>query len=168
MDLKQSGLGIVEILVFLGFQLGLLNSLGSVGWLVGVIIFSVILYLIGRTSMPGREPPMVAELWKFIVGFAVVLTAVYSLGAPLLASIMPASASMTMAQATSTALGSWLVIFGAAMLVTGWTTKWGVTTAVGVIWVFNALLFFSGVGSYLDFGLITGLPFVIYGIITKG
>jgi hypothetical protein len=168
MDFKQIGLGIVEILIFLGFQLGLLNPLGSVAWLVGVIVFSVILYLIGRASMPRRQPPLLEELWKFIVGFAVVLTAVYSLGAPLLASMMPASASMTMTQATAIALGSWLVIFGAAMLVTGWTTKWGVTTAVGVIWVFNAILFFSGAGSYFDFGLITGLPFVIYGIITKG
>ena len=168
MDLKQSGLGLAEILVFLGFQLGVLNSLGSVAWLVGVIVFSGILYLIGRASMPRRQPPMLEELWKFIVGFAVVLTAVYSLGAPLLASMMPASTSMTMAQATSIALGSWLVIFGAAMLATGWTEKWGVTVAVGLIWLFNAILFFSGAANYFDFGLITGLPFVVYGIITKG
>jgi hypothetical protein len=167
MDVKQSGLGIVLVLVFLGFQLGISDMLGAVSWLVAVIVFSAIMYVIGRTAaMPRRQSPEIEGLWKLIVSLAVVLTAIYSLGAPLIASTMPST--MTMAQATSIRLGSWLVIFGAAMFVTGWTAKWGVTTAVGIIWVFNALLFFSGVANYFDFGLITGLPFAIYGIITKG
>ena len=166
MDLKQTALGIVQVLVFLAFQAGVFNSLQYATWLLGVIIFSVILWLIGRVSMPRRSPPMLEELWKFTVILAVVLTAIYSLGAPFVSSMMPMG--MTMEQVTSLMLGFWLVIFGAAMFVTGWTTKWAVTTTVGMIWVFAGILTAVSTGNYFDFGLITGLPFVIYGLITKG
>lgn len=166
MELKQAGLGIVQILVFLAFQAGVFNALQFTAWLLGVIIFSIIIWLIGRVSMPRRTPPMLEELWKFTLVLAVVLTAIYSLGAPFMTSMMPPG--MTMEQATSLTLGFWLVIFGASMLVTGWAAKWGVTTAVGIIWALSAILFALGTGNYFDFGLITGLPFVIYGLITKG
>lgn len=166
MDAKQTGLGLVQVLVFVAFQAGVFNALGPVAWLLGVIIFAVILYLIGRTSMPRRQPPMIEELWKFTVIFAVVLTAIYSLGAPLLPSMMP-SGGMTMAQLTAVFLAFWLVIFGAAMFVTGWTAKWGVTTAVGIIWVFGGVIFALTAGNYFDFGLLTGVPFIIFGFITK-
>lgn len=166
MDVKQTGLGIVLFLVFLGFQLGFVDILGPVTWLVGVIVFAVILYLIGRVSMPRRGPPQIEELWKFTVGFAVVVTGIYALGAPFLTSMMPAGMSMN--QVTSLVLGFWLIVFGAAMFVTGWTAKWGVTTAVGIIWAFSALFFATGTGNYFDFGLLSGFPFIIYGLITKG
>ncbi len=166
MDLRQVGLGIVQFVVFLAFQFGIFNMLGPVAWLLGVIIFSVILWLIGKVSMPRRTPPMVDELWKFTVILAVVLTAIYSLGAPFMASMMPSGITMT--QATSLTLGFWLVLFGAAMFVTGWTAKWGVTTAVGIIWVFSGVISAAVTSNYFDFALITGFPFIIYGLITKG
>lgn len=168
MDLKQTALGIAQVLVFVAFQLGVFNQLQSMAWLLGVIIFSVILRLIGKVSMPRRVPPMLEELWKFTVIFAVVLTAIYSLVplVPFMASMMPSG--MSMAQVTSLILGFWLVVFGAAMFVTGWTVKWGVTTAVGVIWVFSGVFFAAVIASYFDFALITGFPFIVYGLITKG
>lgn len=165
MEPKQIGLGIVQVLVFMAFQLGVFNMLGPLSWLLGVIIFSVILYLIGRVSMPRRQPPGLVELWKFTTILAVVLTAIYSLAAPLLGSMMP---NISMSQATALTLGFWLVIFGAAMFVTGWTTKWGVTTAVGVIWALSGLIYAVVGGNYFDFALITGFPFIVYGFITKG
>jgi hypothetical protein len=166
MELKQTALGVVQVLVFFAFQAGVFNSLQYTAWLLGVIIFSVILYLIGRVSMPRRTPPMLEELWKFTIVLAVVLTAIYSLGAPFMASMMPSE--MSMAQVTSLTLGFWLVIFGAAMFVTGWTVKWGVTTAVGIVWVFSGVVFAAVTSTYFDFALITGFPFIIYGLITKG
>lgn len=166
--MKQTGLGVVQFLVFLAFQFGVLNVLGSIAWLVGVIVFAVILYLIGRVSMPRRGPPQIEELWRFTVGFAVVLTAIYALGAPFLGAMMPSGMSIT--QVTSLVLGFWLIVFGAAMFVTGWTARWGVTTAVGIIWAFSAMFFATAVavGNYFDFALLTGFPFIIYGLITKG
>lgn len=167
MEPKQIALGVVQVLVFLAFQAGIFDSLQYVGWLLGVIVFSVILWLIGKVSMPRRTPPMLEELWKFTVILAVVLTAIYSLGAPFMVSMMPSGASMS--QLTSLTLGFWLVLFGAAMFVTGWTVKWGVTTAVGIIWTFSGIIYAAGTipSTYFDFALITGVPFIVYGLITK-
>lgn len=164
MDLKQTGLGIVQFVVFLAFQAGIFNALGSVAWLLGVVIFSVILWLIGKEAMPRRMPPAIEELWKFTVTFAIVVTAIVSLGYPLLSSMTP---SVSMAQFSSNLLGFWLIVFGAAMFVTGWTSKWGVTTAVGVIWVFTSIYFITAGFGYLYFALDAGFPFIIYGLITK-
>ncbi len=165
MELRQTGLGAVLFLVFVAFQAGVLSALQSYAWLLGVIVFSVILWLIGRGSMPKRMPPQVMELWQFSTALAVVITAVVSLGYPYLGSLNP---GVSMTVYTSWVLGSWLIIFGAAMFVTGWTTKWGVTTTVGIIWTFSAIYFIMGTGGYFYFGLITGFPFIIYGLITKG
>jgi hypothetical protein len=165
MDLKQTGLGVLLFVVFFAFQAGVVNMLGPVAWLLGVIIFSIVLWLIGRVSMPRRAPPQLMELWRFTTLFAIVSTAIVSLGYPLLASMMPSGISMT--QATSFVLGSWLIIFGAAMFVTGWTTKWLVTAVVGIIWTFSAVYFATGLPGYFHFALVTGLPFIIYGLTTK-
>ena len=172
MELKQTALGVVQVLIFVAFQLGVFDALQYVAWLLGVIIFSVILWLIGRVSMPRRAPPMLEELWKFTVILAIILTAIYSLLAyvtpmmPHMAAMMPSG--MSMAQVTSLILGFWLVVFGAAMFVTGWTVKWGVTTAVGIIWVFSGVFFAAVTSNYFDFALITGFPFIVYGLIAKG
>ncbi len=166
MDLRQTGLGIVLFAVFWAFQAGVFNMLGPVAWLLGVIIFSVILWLIGRVSMPRRSPPQLMELWQFTTLFAIVSTAIVSLGYPLLGSMMPSGVSMT--QFTSFVLGFWLIIFGAAMFVTGWTTKWAVTITVGIIWAFSSVYFATGLPGYFNFALVAGLPFIIYGLITKG
>lgn len=165
MGVKQTALGVVQVLIFFAFQAGVFNPLQYTAWLLGVIVFSVILWLIGKVSMPRRVPPMFNELWRFTVVLAVVLTAIYSLGAPFMTSMM--SSGMTTEQVTSLILGFWLVVFGAAMFVTGWTAKWGVTTAVGMIWIFSAVFFAAGTSNYFNFALVTGFPFIIYGLITK-
>jgi hypothetical protein len=166
MDLRQTGLGVLLFAVFIAFQMGVFAVLGPLAWLLGVIIFSVILWLIGRVSMPRRTPPQLVELWRFTTLFAVVVTAIVSLGYPLLTSMMPSGPSM--AQFTAYVLGFWLIAFGAAMFVTGWTVKWAVTTVVGVIWVFSSVYFIAAPSEYFYFGLISGLPFIVYGLITKG
>lgn len=166
MDLKQTGLGVVQLLVFLAFEFGVFKELGSIAWLIGVIIFAGILYLIGRVSMPRRAPPQIEELWKFTTGFAVLVTAIYSLLTAYSPAMTPAGMSMN--QITSLILGFWLVVFGAAIFVTGWTAKWGVTTAVGIIWAFSGIFFATVVSTYFDFAILSGLPFIVYGLITKG
>lgn len=139
--------------------------LGPVAWLLGVIVFAVILYLIGRVSMPRRAPPQLMELWQFATVFAIVVTAILALAYPFLGSMMPSAVSM--GQFTSYILGSWLIVFGAAMFVTGWTAKWVVTTTVGIVWVFSAVFFAVTQPGYFDFGILTGFPFIIYGLMTK-
>jgi hypothetical protein len=165
MDLKQTGLGVVLFVAFLAFQFGVFNVLGTAAWILGVVIFAVVLWLIGKESMPKALPPELAELWTFTYVFAVVVTVVVSLGYPMLAPLMP---SITMAQFGSNLLAFWLIVFGAGMFVTGWTSKWGVTTLVGVIWLFTSIYFIVAGFGYLYFALDVGFPFIIYGLITKG
>jgi hypothetical protein len=164
MDLKQTGLGVVLFVAFLAFQAGIFNILGTAAWILGVVIFAVVLWLIGRVSMPKAMPPELAELWTFAVAFAIVVTVIVSLGYPMLAPLMP---SITMAQFGSNLLSFWLIVFGAAMFVTGSTAKWGVTTAVGVIWLFTSIYFIVAGFGYLYFAMDVGFPFIVYGLITK-
>ncbi len=160
MDLKQIALGFVLLAVFLLFQLGVFKLLGASAWVLGVIVLSAVFWLIGRVSMPKRQPPELVEVWKFATIFAVVATIIIAYGSQF---IVTAMMQPGMSDFTSLVLGLWLVIFGAATFVTGWTEKWGVTTAVGIIWLFSA---FHTV-SYLDFAFLVGLPFIIYGLISK-
>lgn len=161
----------MQILIFLALQILGVSVLGSLGWLLAAIITAGILWLLGKSVMPRRTPPQLAEIWKFTTIFVVVGIAIYSFGDLLskqyaaLASVMP-NASMSVF--TSYALGFLLISFGAAMFVTGWTARWAVTTVVGVIWLFLALFSVAGLTNYFNFGLFTGLPFVVYGLMTKG
>ncbi len=167
MDLRQTGLGVVLFAVFLAFQMRFFEVLGPTAWVVGVIVFAGILWLIGKGAMPKRMPPDLAELWNFTTAFAIVSTLLIAYAGPLLGAVMPSGFGMT--QLTPFVLGGWLIVFGAAMFVTGWSTKWGVTTAVGVIWVFSSihLVVSGGPNSYLFFAVVVGLPFIIYGLLTK-
>lgn len=164
MDLRQTGLGVVLFIAFLAFQAGIFNVLGTVAWILGVVIFAVVLWLIGKGVMPRRMPPALAELWTFAYAFAIVVTVIVSLGYSMLSPLMP---SITMAQFGSNLLAFWLIVFGAAMVITGWTAKWGVTTAVGVIWLFSSIYFITAGFGYLYFALDAGFPFIIYGLIAK-
>jgi hypothetical protein len=160
LDLKQTALGFVLLIFFLLFQFGVFRPLGTSAWVLGVIVLSVIFWLMGKATMPKKQPPQLVELWQFATIFAVVATVIIAYGGMLVQTTMPQT---SMPDLTPLVLGLWLVIFGAATLVTGWTAKWGVTIAVGIIWLFSA---FHTV-SYLDFAFLVGLPFIIYGLISK-
>ncbi len=169
MDLKQTGLGVVLLVVFWAFQIGVFNFLGPTAWVVGVVAFSLILWLIGKVSIPKPEAN-VTELWNFTVAFAIVATAIIAYLGPYLGAVFPPG--FMPSQLTPLILSIWLIVFGGTMFVTGWWAKWGVTTAVGVLWLFSSTHFVSnlspGPNSYLHFGLLVGLPFILYGLITKG
>ncbi len=169
MDLKQTGLGVVLFVVFWAFQIGLMNPLGTTAWVVGVVIFSILLWLIGKVSMPGRSPAGLAELWKYTTVFAIVATAFIAYAGPFVGAVF--RPGFTPAVLMPLVLSFWLIVFGAAMFLTGWSAKWEVTAAVGVLWVIASTHFISnisaGPNSYLHFGLLVGFPFIIYGLITK-
>jgi hypothetical protein len=65
----------------------------------------------------------------------------------------------------------WLILFGGAMLLTGMQAKIGVTSLVGILWLFSAVLFATvlsnGQFTFMNFGMLVGLPFIIYGIMSK-
>ncbi len=167
MDLKQTVLGVVLFVVFWAFQIGVFNPLDTSAWVVGVIIVSVALWLIGRGVLPAKQEPEVVEVWKLTTIFAVVSTILIAYTGPDIGAVFPPGFSS--AQLTPIVLSFWLIVFGAATFVTGWTMKWGATTALGVIWLFSSTHFLAtGPNSYLHFGLLVGVPFIIYGLITKG
>lgn len=105
-----------------------------------------------------RQPENMKELWMFTFAFAIVATAILAYGGAYVGTASPAIVTEV-----------WLVLFGGAMFLTGWWAKFGVTTLVGILWLFSAVLLGMGNGqfAFADFGLLTGLPFIIYGIMTK-
>ncbi len=172
MDINQAALGVVLFVVFWAFQAGYVNTLGTSAWFLGVIIFAGILWLIGKSTMP-KQTAEFQELWMFTTGFAVVATFVISYLGPTLGAVFPSGLSQEQLYAALTplVLSLWLIVFGGSMFVTGWQAKWGVTTLTGIIWLFSAMHFVTatstGANSYLHFGLLVGLPFIIYGLIVK-
>ena len=168
MDLRQAGLGVVLLIVFWAFQAHYFDNLGTSSWVVGAIIFSVVLWLIGKGVMP-KAPAEQKELWMFTIAFAVVATAMIAYGGPYLGAVFPAN--FTPSMLTPLILSFWLIVFGGAMLVQGWQAKWGVTILTGLIWLISSVHFVSnlstGPNSYLHFGLLVSLPFIIYGLIQK-
>lgn len=167
MDLKQTVMGIVLFIVFWAFQGGYFNSLGAAAWFVGSIIFVVILWVIGKFAMPNPSAE-IKDLWMFVTIFAIVATFMISFTGPYLGAVLPADPS----QLTPLVLSFWLIIFGGALFVTGHADqKWNVTAVIGLIWLFSSLHFVTAVStgpnSYLHFGLITGLSFIIGGIVAK-
>jgi hypothetical protein len=148
------------LIVFFLFQLGVFRPLGPSTWVLGVVVLSFVFWLLGKVSMPRRQPSDLVEVWKFATIFAVITTIIIAYGSPFIGTTM---LQASIPDLTPLVLGLWLVIFGASTFVTGWTAKWGVTTVVGIIWLFSA---FHTV-SYLDFAFLVGLPFIIYGLIAK-
>jgi len=159
MDLRQAGYGLALLIVFWAFQVGYFNSLGMTVWLVAVIIFSVVLWLIGKSTMPKQSAEM-KELWMFTFAFVLLATVIISYGA---GYIVPAFSS-------SALVSAWLIIFGGAMFITGWQSKRSIAALIGVIWLFSSVITFTSSGglySFMMFGLVTGLPFLINGLIKK-
>ena len=166
MEQYQLIAGILIVLVFWAFQNGFVNSLGTYGWFVGVLAFVFLSWLTGKSVMSKPSAEM-KEMWMFTCIFALVLTAVASfVPFSVLGVVMPAGA--TAAAFTPILYAMILALFGGAMFVTGWVEKWNVTMIVGLFWLFNTVLEFgAGGNAYLHFGLITGLPFIIYGLMMK-
>ena len=166
MDVRQAVLGLVLFVVFWGFQNNYAAPLGSAAWLAGSIVFVVILWLIGSGMMP-KPPQEVKELWMLATSFLILSTFAISFLGPYLGAVLPSSP----AQLTPLVLSFWLVVYGAAMFVMGMQGKMNVSALIGVIWLFSALHFVTAVGtgpnSYLHFGLVTGLPFILAGLMAK-
>lgn len=157
MDVRQTVYGLVILGVFFAIQAGYLNQIGSAIPLVGIIIFSAVMMLMGKAVMPKPKPDQ-KILWQFAIIFAVVLTALMSYGQEILgiSSLAPSTIFITM----------WLIIFGGAMILTGRDMKWNITLLTGIVWLFSSFYMLFA-GTFMQFGIITSLPFIIYGILPK-
>jgi hypothetical protein len=165
MDLKTVGMGVVIFLVFWAFQAGYFNSLGNAQWSAAVVVFSVLLIIMGKLSMPKVSADM-KMLWNFAIGFAVVSTLIFSFALPYIGFVTPLGFNLT--ALTPVVVGLWLIVFGGAHFVTGWQSKMNVALLVGLIWLFSAVpLMTLGGNSYIYFGWVTGLSFVIAGLLRK-
>ena len=167
-DVKQTVSGIVLFAVFWAFQNGYFASIGPAAWVVGVIVFAAIMWFIGKSMMPKANKEM-SELWQFASLFAIVSTIAIAYLGPYLGAVFPPG--FTPSMIAPLVLSFWLVVFGGAMVVTGLQAKWPVTTLTGIIWLFSSPHFVTalstGPNSYLHFGLVTSLPFVLYGLMSK-
>jgi hypothetical protein len=163
MNIKEVIIGIVILLVFWAFQKGYLDSLGTAAWFVGVILFIVLLYLIGMAVMP-KPTAEQTQLWMYVSAFALVATFIMAFLAVPLGAVFPANS--TPALPTPLVLSLWLVVFGGAFVVGGRMTGRSITMVIGVIWLFSAvhLQLTTGANSYLHFGMITGLSFILEGL----
>ena len=170
MKIAKVVLGIVLFLVFWAFQVGYMNSLGTAAWFAGAVIFSIILFAIGKVSMPNPSDE-IKEVWMFAMAFALVSTFMISFLGPYLGAVFPPG--FTPSMLTPLVLSFWLIIFGGAKFVTGWLSKNGTYSLVGLIWLFSAIHFVTalstGPNSYLHFGLVTALPVILTGLMgSKG
>lgn len=166
MDARQTVLGVVLFVVFWGFQNGYAAPLGGAAWLAGAIIFAVVLWLIGQGVMP-KPSAEVKSLWMLATPFLIISTFAISYLGPYLGAVLPSNPA-TLAPLV---LSLWLVVYGAAMFIMGWQEKMGVPALIGIIWLFSAMHFVTAVGtgpnSYIHFGLVTGLPFILAGLMKK-
>jgi len=164
MDLRQTVLGVVLLLVFWAFQMGFFSSLGTAGWFLAAVIFVGIMWAIGKGVMPNPSAAQ-KELWMFVSIFALVLSALFSFVPP---SLLGVTSPPPVDQIGALFLTSLLILFGAAMFVTGWEMKWNVTMVVGLLWVFVAThLYTLAPVAWIHFGVVTSLPFIVYGLIRK-
>ncbi len=164
MDARQFVLGIVILLVFWAFQAGYFSSLGPPALFVGAIIFVILTWIIGKGIMP-NPPAENKQMWNFVVVFLIIVSIIASFVPPnVLGAVLPAGFDFSMVVPFILAL--WLVLFGAAMFVTGHEMKMGMAQVIGLIWLFSAITFVGNAGpnAYLHFGIVTGLTFILGGI----
>jgi hypothetical protein len=157
MNAQQVVLGIVLFLVFWAYQVGYAASLGGHAWFAGAVIFVILLWLIYRSQKKKASADMMA-LWNFATAFLLVATFLVSY---LWSSLGGSAAS------DAGVVGFWLIVYGAAMFATGWKMGDGVSTAIGAIWLFAAVGGVVAVSPYLHFGLLTGLPYILTGLMKK-
>lgn len=166
MNLKQILLGIVLFIVFWAFQMKYFASLGTAEWFLGVLIFGLILWAIGKVSVP-KQSESFKLTFNFAFGIALVIGVIVSFVPPsYLGVVFPPN--FTPDQLTPLLLSCWLIIFGARAFITGWEEKWNITMFTGLLWLFVAThLYTLGSNAYFLFGIIVSLPFVIYGLLAK-
>ncbi len=168
MNLQETVLGIIIFVVFWAYQGGYANSLGTSAWFLGAIILTVLLWLIGKVNMP-KSPADIKEVWK--VGMILLLagTFIISYLGPFLGAVFPPG--VTPAQLAPMVLSLWLVIIGGALFVTGWKSQNGFATFIAVFWLFSSMHFVTAVStgpnSYLHFGFVVGVPYIIHGLVRK-
>ncbi len=129
-------------------------------WFIGIIVFSVLLGLIGKSNMP-RASAETANLWKLAYAYAILITAVVSFGGLIISGYITPDPAHVVAY--------WFVVFGAAMFATGHAEKKSVPIVIGIIWVFSALFLaaYSSGFHYGYAGLVFGLPFIIDSFLGK-
>lgn len=169
MDLKQTILGVVLAVVFWVYQMGYLNSLGTTAWFLASIILVAVFWMIGKAMMP-KPSASQKEFWMFVSAFVIVFTFIISYLGPYLGAVLPTTEAGAAAFG-QLVLSFWLIVFGAGMFASGWEMKQNFMLWTGLFWLFSAMHFVTsinaGPNSYLHFGLVVGLPFIIYGLVTK-
>lgn len=164
MDLRQAGLGVILLLVFWAFQLGYFSSLGTASWFLAAVVFAGIMWAIGKGAMP-KSSESQKELWMFVSISALVLAALFAFVPP---SLLGVTNPPSVDQIAAIFLTILLTLFGAAMFVTGWEMKWNVTMVVGLFWMVVATHLYTLVpAAWIHFGVVTAIPFIIYGLIKK-
>lgn len=157
MDIQQIVLGLVLFIVFWAFQAGYVSALGQWQWLAGVVVFAVILYIIGKVVMPKPSAEM-QQIWQFAIGVTILSTIITTVLTGGQAAVAPIVISW------------WLIVFGAALFATGWSAKQNGALMIGLFWLIGSTHFLSSTVAavaYLHFGLLTGVPYIIWGLIAK-
>lgn len=166
MDVRQTGLGVVLVLFFWAMQAKYID-LGPLNWVLGGVVLVVVFYLIGKGVMP-KPSEEIKELRMFLYALVIVFSVLCAFGPAFIPGVVLPPAGFDMSPLI---IGMWLMLFGAYMFVIGWLQRWAVTSLVGVFWLFSAFQFVSAVSwgpnSWIHFGLVVGLPFIIYGLIKK-
>ena len=160
--------GIVLFVVFWAFQAGYFDALATTAWLVGLVIFIGVQWFIGKTLMPKPSADM-KMLWMFAFAFAIVAQVMISYFGPYLGAVFPPG--FTPSMLTPLLLSFWLIIFGGTMFIGGWFSKNSLAALIGVIWLLSSTHFVgvvsTGPNSWLHFGLLVSLPFILMGIMMK-
>jgi hypothetical protein len=167
MNAKQVLVGIVLFAVFWAFQAGYASSLGAGAWVLGVVLFSVLLWGFWAVSgkAKSKTPKEMMALWHFATAFVVISTIFIAYLGSYFGAVAPAG------DPSPLILSFWLLVYGGAMWVSGKEAKDVTGSLVGIIWVFSALHFVTaistGPNSYLHFALVTGLPLILQGLMNK-
>jgi len=157
MDIRQTVLGLVLFIAFWAFQQGYLSALGQWEWLAAGVVFIVLLWIIGKVVMPKPSAEM-QEIWMFAIGVVLLSTIITSYLAGGNVAVAPI------------VLSWWLIVFGAAMFATGWAGKQNGALMIGLFWLLGSVHFLAAAVApvaYLHFGLLTGVPYIIWGLVTR-
>jgi hypothetical protein len=161
--------GVILFVVFWAFEMGLFEMLSIAGWLVGAVLFVLLLWGIGKTIMP-KPPAESKKIWHFASLFVIILSILGSFFLPYLGVEMPAGT--TSAEITIIFISVWLTILGGAMFIDGWMSKEGVQSLIGVFWLFSAVMYMIGgellaANAWIHLAMTVGLPFIIVGALWK-